>query len=465
MLSTISKKMIPFVVSLAMFMEALDATVINTAIPSMAESLLVNPIDLKIALISYLLSLAIFIPISGWIADKFGIKRVFMGALIIFSVSSLWCGFSHNLIELVIARTIQGIGGALMLPIGRLIIVRSFKRHELIITMSRVVMIGAFGLLLGPVFGGVISHYLTWRWIFWINIPVGIINIILAYIYLIEYKPKNVMPLDILGFVLFGAGLAGLTFGFSALSESSMAISISLSIILIAILFLSLYVKHSRKIKYPIVRTDLFQIRTFQVAILGNVFSRLGFGALPFLLPLMLQISLGYPAQISGMLLAPIAIGLLFAKNLIMPLLRWLGFKKILMINTFLVGASMWLFTSLNAGTSFYLIGFYTFLFGLLVSIQYSAMNSLCFADIDQESFSAATSIMSTVQQISQTFGVAISAILVQSFIHFGGLTLANIKTIQYTLVVMGFLTLISIVIFLRLKPSDGQVMLTANNK
>ncbi|HEX2548430.1 MAG TPA: MFS transporter, partial [Gammaproteobacteria bacterium] len=324
------KKMITFVISLAMFMEAVDTTVINTAIPSMGQSLMVNPIDLKLALISYLLSLSIFIPISGWMADKFGIKRVFMSALLIFSVSSLWCGFSHSLTELVIARAVQGIGGALMVPIGRLIIVSSFKRHELILTMSRVVIVGALGLLLGPVFGGIISHYLTWRWIFWINIPVGIINILLAYIYLKEFPAKKVVPLDKLGFILFGAGLAGLTFGVSAIRESSISISISIGFIVTAILLLITYVWHSRHVKSPIVNTDLLRIRTFQVSILGNIFSRLGFGAVPFLLPLMLQISLDYPAQISGLLLAPIAIGLLFVKPLIMRTLRWFGYKKLL---------------------------------------------------------------------------------------------------------------------------------------
>ena len=234
------KQMIIFVVSLALFMEALDTTILNTAIPAMSRSLNVNPIDLKIALISYLLSLAIFIPISGWVADKFGIKRVFISALVLFTLSSFWCGFAHKLFELVIARALQGVGGSMALPVGRLFLVRIFERHEVVNIISRVVMVAALGMMLGPVLGGVITHYISWPWIFWVNIPVGILAIYLACLWLPSIPLEKVPPLDKLGFILFGASLAGVTFGMSALSESMLPLSLGVMIVLAAFFFIVL---------------------------------------------------------------------------------------------------------------------------------------------------------------------------------------------------------------------------------
>ena len=225
----IAQRMIPFIISLSFFMEAVDSTVINTAIPAMSRSLMVSPIDLKIALISYLLSLAIFIPISGWIADKYGTKNVYIIASVIFTLSSLWCGFAHNVLALVIARFIQGFGGALTLPVGRLILLRTFGRKNLLTTMNRVITVAALGIMLVQLIGGFITVHFSWHWIFWVNIPVGLCTIVLAYYFMGSNEPKPVPPLDIIGFILFGIALSGIIFGFSALSEISMNLNIGLS--------------------------------------------------------------------------------------------------------------------------------------------------------------------------------------------------------------------------------------------
>ncbi len=259
--------MIVFVVSLALLMEAVDTTAINTAIPAMATSLAVHPIDLKLALISYLLSLAIFIPISGWMADKFGIKRVFMTAIVIFILSSIWCGFSKTLVHLVLARLLQGLGGSLMLPLGRLILLRTFPRHEFINVMSRTALAGALGLMLGPVLGGFLTHYLSWEWIFWINVPAGIVAIIVAYLWLEPSPPKAVPRLDKMGFVLFSMGLAGLTFGLSDLGETAAHKVIALNTLLLSVLLLGLYIVHSRRKAHPIVNSALFQSRPFRISV------------------------------------------------------------------------------------------------------------------------------------------------------------------------------------------------------
>ncbi|HSW69909.1 MAG TPA: DHA2 family efflux MFS transporter permease subunit [Gammaproteobacteria bacterium] len=449
------------VVSCALFMEAVDTTIINTAIPVMAKSLHVNPVDLKIALISYLLSLAIFIPISGWIADKFGTKQVFITALSIFTLSSAWCGFTHSLPELVLARCVQGLGGSLTLPVGRLILLRTYERHQLINVMSKVIMVASLGLMLGPVLGGFITHYFSWRWVFWVNIPVGIFAIIAAY-YFLEYMPKkNVLPLDLSGFILFGSALAAFTFGLSALSETFLSDKIAVSIIAISVFLFMTYVIHSRKINNPVINVSLFQYRTFLISVLGNLFARFSFGGVPFLLPLLLQIGLGYNPQISGLLIAPMAVGVLLVKLFTFRLLRIFGYKRLLILNTTLVALCLWGFTVITSELSIYIIILQTFLFGLIIAVQYSGMNSLAYAELSPEHLSSAASIMGTLQQLAQSFGVALGAFLLRYY-STGSKGMFNLTApiFHHVFFTMGIITLFSTIIFFQLKPGDGHEMI-----
>ncbi len=455
------KKSIPFIVSFAMFMEAVDTTIINTAIPAMSKSLQINPIDLKVALISYLLSLAMFIPISGWLADKFGIKRVFIIGLAIFTLSSVYCGLAHNLLELVLGRALQGIGGSISLPVGRLIIVRTFQRHELALTMNRVIMVASLGMMLGPMLGGVITHHWSWHWIFWVNLPVGLFTILLSLYGLENTPPQKVQPLDKLGFIFFSCSLVCLTYGLFVLSEVVGSKWLGLTNIVISALLMGLYYFHSRDQKNPIVKIQLFQFRTFQTSVLGNLFSRLGFGGLPFLLPLLLQINLGYSAQLSGVLLAPIALGVLISKTCSLILLQYFGYKRFLIINTILVGLSLWTFMFINHETPIYIIVCMTFIFGFLIAMQYSGMNLLAYADVAPDSLSAATSFLSTLQQLAQSFGVAAAASLVYYCSRFYSPAFAlTITAFHDAFFAMGVLTLLSIIIFIRLKAQDGHQLL-----
>ncbi|MFT4059300.1 MAG: DHA2 family efflux MFS transporter permease subunit [Legionella sp.] len=442
------------IVSFAMLMEAVDTTIINTAIPVMARSLNVNPIDLKLALISYLLSLAIFIPVSGWIADKFGIKKVFISAIAIFTLSSMWCGFTNNLWELIIARVVQGLGGSLTMPVGRLIILRTCERHELIAKMSLVVMVASLGMLLGPLLGGVITHNFSWRWIFWVNIPLGLVAILLSIKLLPSMPPRKVHTLDKSGFILFGSGLATLTFSLSMFSETNVNSSHAVTLFILSLLLLIVYAQHSRKKHYPIIKMELLHTRTFCISVVSNLFGRLSFGGTPFLLPLMLQIGLNYNSQLSGFLLAPIALGVFLVKPMSVYILRFLGYKRLLILNTLLVSIALWSFCSINASSTIYEIGLLTFSYGFLIALQYTAMNSLAYANIEEKDMSAATSIMSTIQQLTQSFGVAISAIFISFFSshHF-----LNLKTFHETFFMLGVLTLISGIIFLNLKKEDGE--------
>lgn len=454
-----SSRIISFIVALSFFMEAVDSTVINTAIPAMARSLDVDPVDLKVALISYLLSLSIFIPISGWIADKFGSKRIFILASIIFTLSSLACGFSDDLTQLIIARFVQGLGGALGLPVGRLILLRTFGREHIITTMNQVVMIGAMGMMLGPVIGGVITHYLSWQWIFWVNIPFGAITIALAYYFLPIEQLEPVPPLDYLGFVLFGTSLAGLTFGLSALSETMISHSIAFFILFSSILLLIAYTTHSKKQEHPIVNIKLLDFRTFRVSVMGNLLSRIGFGGMPFLIPLYLQLILGQSAETSGFLLAPIALGVVVGKPWTLYVLRYLGYKRLLIANTFLAGLVIVIFSGINLNTPLYAIAILTFLYGFILTLQYGAMNSLAYADLSAKELSSANSIMSTLQQLAQSVGVAVSALLIHIF-SFLLATELSASIFQYTFFSMGFLTIISAIIFMQLKKEDGELLI-----
>ena len=451
------QRIIAFIVSLALFMDALDTTIINTAIPAMAHTLHVNPVDLKIALLSYLLSLAIFIPVSGWIADKYGIKRVFVAALSIFTVSSFWCGYAHTLLDLVVSRSLQGVGGALMLPLSRLIILRTFRRHELVQAMNAVVIVISLGLMLGPLAGGLITDHFSWPWIFWVNIPFGILAIFAALRYLKETLPQKVPPFDVVGFILFGGGLSILIFSLSNLSELNADIKKILLMMGLAVGMIICYFFYSYRKVYPIIKTELLRIRTFQISILGNLCSRLGFGAVPFLLPLLFQITLNFSAQLAGALLVPIALGILFVKYISFYLLQKFGYKRILFINTLFIGFSLWSFYEIHAHISLLTIGILTFIFGILISMQFSAMNSLAYADIVPEDLSAASSIVSTVQQLSQSFGVALGALLLRLFSVHGvhGFLLTS-AVFQKTFFTMGMITFLSAIVFIRLRAMDG---------
>lgn len=451
------KNIILFIVSFAMFMEAVDTTIINTAIPVMAQSLNVNPVDLKLALISYLLSLAIFIPISGWIADKFGIKNVFITAVCIFTLSSIWCGFTNTLSELICARIAQGLGGSLTMPLGRLIILRTCERHELINKMSIVVMVASLGLMLGPLLGGVITYHFSWRWIFWVNIPVGILAVGLASKLLPYMPPRAVPPLDKLGFVLFGCGLATLTFSLSMASESHVTIMQFMTTFFIALLLLGGYIKHSYKRPHPIVKVELLRTRTFCISILGNLLARLSFGGVPFLLPLLLQIGLGYSPSLAGLLLAPIAVGVFLVKPMSFYILRFFGYRNLLILNTLLVSISLWSFFSINEHTSVYGIAFLTFIYGFFIALQYTGINSLAYANIHENNMSAATSIMSTIQQLAQSFGVAVSAILISLFTYlYSANHVLSVQIFHDTFLMLGIFTFLSGIIFTFLKKEDG---------
>src|SRR6185295_2168623 len=335
---TSSKRLLPWLVAVAFFMESLDTTILNTAVPAIAEALGVPPLSMKAVLSSYTLSLAVFIPISGWMADRFGTRIVFSSAIGLFTLGSLLCGIVSNVHLLVACRILQGCGGAMMLPVGRLTMVRTFAKSELIRAMSFVAIPGLIGPMLGPLAGGFIVGYFHWRVIFFVNLPIGLAGLYLVYRHLPDYREDFSPPLDRIGLVLFGTGVALLSYVLEVFGEHSLSGRTLLALLAISIACLALYGVRATRIEWPLLRLTLFKIRTFRAAVGGSYFTRIGIGGIPFLFPLLYQVGLGYSPIQSGLLMMPQAIAAMSLKLTMPIILRQFGYRAVLMSNTLILG-------------------------------------------------------------------------------------------------------------------------------
>src|ERR1022692_97650 len=310
---TSSKQLLPWLVAVSFFMESLDTTILNTAVPAVAEALKVAPLSMKSVLASYTLSLAVFIPISGWMADRFGTRRVFASAIGIFTLGSFLCGISTNIHMLVAFRILQGCGGSMMVPVGRLTVVRTFAKSELVRAMSFVAIPGLIGPMLGPIAGGLIVGYLHWRLIFFVNIPIGLAGLLMVYLHLPDYR-EHTDPLDVAGLILFGSGVALLSYVLEVFGEHTLSGREILGVLAVSILFLAGYGFHAMRTAYPMLRITLFRLRTFRAAVSGSFLTRLGIGGIPFLFPLLYQVGLGFTPIQSGLLMMPQAIAAMSLK-------------------------------------------------------------------------------------------------------------------------------------------------------
>jgi EmrB/QacA subfamily drug resistance transporter len=453
------KRLLPWLVAVAFFMEALDTTIINTAVPTIAGALEVGPLSLKAALTSYALSLAVFIPVSGWVADRFGTRRVFAAAVVIFTLGSLLSGLSVSLPMLVGSRIVQGFGGAMMMPVGRIAMVRTFPKSELLKAMSFVVIPGLIGPTVGPLVGGLIVHFLHWRVIFFVNIPIGLLGLYLILQHMPDYRLAQPAPLDGTGFVLFGLGIALLSYVLEVFGEHGMGTGGVLFLLAVAIALLALYWRHAMSLARPLLRLELFATRTFRVAVVGSFLTRLGVGGMPFLLPLLYQIGLGFQAWQAGLLLMPQALAAMSMKVIVQHILTRFGHRRVLIVNTCLIGLTIALFATVTSATPVWLIVLQAFLFGFFSSLQYSSMNTLVFADLGDADTSMGSSISSTVQQLSVSFGIALASLITGLFL--GGATDAAVpqmtRAIHYAFIVLGAVTMMSTLLFGRLHPNDGQ--------
>lgn len=453
---------LPWIAAMAFFMQALDATILNTALPAIAQSLNRSPLAMQSAIISYTLTVAMLIPVSGWLADRFGTRRVFMVAVSLFTFGSLACAMSNSLLELVVFRVIQGIGGAMMMPVARLALLRAYPRSELLPVLNFVTMPGLIGPILGPVLGGVLVTWATWHWIFLINIPIGVAGLIYAR----KYMPNFTTPrrrFDMTGFLLFGLSLVLFSSGVELFGEKIVSTWIALAIVSLSLLLLTAYLFHARRHPTPLIALPMFRTRTFSVGIAGNLATRLGTGCVPFLMPLMLQVGFGYPAIIAGCMMAPTAVGSIIAKSTVTQVLNWFGYRKTLVGITLFIGLMIAQFSLQTPAMPVWMLILPLFVLGMAMSTQFTSMNTITLADLTDENASSGNSVLAVTQQLSISLGVAISAAVLRFYEGIDGTN--TVEQFHYTFMTMGAITLVSAAMFMLLKQKDGRNLIKERHK
>ena len=453
------KTYLPWVVAAALFMEQLDATIVNTAIPSIAASMQVTPLSLKSIVSSYILSLAVGIPVSGWMAVRFGTRRVFAVAIIIFTLASVLCGLAVNPQMMIAARLLQGFGGAMMMPVGRLAIIRTFPKAELLGAMNFVIIPALIGPLLGPTIGGLVVHWFSWRVIFFVNVPVGLVALFLVYRYMPDYRAEKQRPLDFIGFLLFSAGTALLSWLLEVFGEHTLSPVMAGAILAISLALLAAYVWHANDKQYPLLRLALFKVRTFRISVMGGFVTRLGLGGLPFLLPLLYQVGMGLPAWKSGLLMMPAALAAMGMKLFSQRLLQRFGYRQILIVNTVCISATIAMFSLVDASTPLPMIVALGLMQGFFNSMQFSSMNSLAYADIEQNDSSMASTISSAFQQLSMSFGLAAGSIVAGWYLGNVAQTDRVLVTsaLHHAFITLAGITLVSSLTFWKLRRGDGE--------
>jgi len=452
------KKFLPLILATSIFMQMLDSTILNTSLPAIAVDLNESPLNMQNAIISYVLTLALFMPVSGFLADKFGTRKIFITSLVIFSLGSIFCAMSQNLNHLVISRVIQGIGGSLMTPVGRLALIKSFEKSELVQAMNFAIIPALIGPILGPLVGGYMVDYLSWHWIFLINIPFGLLGIILSLKYMPDYRSSEI-TFDLKGFLIFASASLLLSISLELFGNVQNTTPVLL-IFTLGFLMIYYYYVHAKKTKNPIFPLNLFQVRTFRVGILGNLATRLGISAIPLLLPLMIQIAYGESAVISGWIVAPMALTAMIGKSFVIRILNYFGYRRTLMGNTFIIGLLIASLGIPGIQSSIYWFIPIIAILGFFNSIQFTAMNTIAIADLRDSHTSSGNSLLAVNQQLSVGFGIAIGLIILKVFENNATITHGVIHlAFRYTFFTVGFLTIFTGLVFRRLHWSDGENM------
>jgi EmrB/QacA subfamily drug resistance transporter len=458
-----TKRLLPWVVAIAFFMQTLDGTILNTALPTMAKDLGESPLRMQSIVIAYMLTVALFIPASGWLADRFGTRRAFLAAIVLFSLGSLLCALSPSLPWLVAARVLQGIGGALLLPVGRLSILRAYPRAELLKVLSFVTVPGLVGPLVGPPLGGWLVEVASWHWVFLINLPVGVVGVFASLRFMPDLRAATAQRFDWPGFVMFSLGLVLVTLGLQGLGEHAISAPLSILLVIGGLAAMAAYWVHAARSEKPLFSLTLFQIPTFSVGVLGNLFARLGSGAMPFLTPLFLQVGLGYSPSRAGLTMVPIVVGAMFIKFFAEPVIKRFGYRRVLVTNTLLLGGFIAGFALVDATTPHAMILAYLGVFGICNSMQFTAMNTLTLGDLDDARASGGNSLLSVVMQLSMSLGVAAAGALLAAFATPIVIPIASdigprnlLYTFHATYVCMGLLSALAAGIFFQLGRREG---------
>jgi EmrB/QacA subfamily drug resistance transporter len=451
----LSNRIVPLIVAVALFMENMDSTVIATSLPAIAADIGTQPLALKLAITSYLLSLAVFLPLSGWTADRFGARTVFRGAIAVFMLGSIGCALSGSLTQFVLARMVEGMGGAMMTPVARLILVRSIARSELVNAMIWVTLPALIGPLIGPPLGGFITTFISWHWIFLINIPIGILGIVLATIFIEDVRAEIPDPFDLVGVVLAGIGIGGLAFGGSVLGLGFLPVGMVVALIVIGAVSTFAYVLHARRTPVPILDLKLLQIPTSRAAVLGGFIYRSGIGAMPFLLPLLLQLGFHMTAFQSGLVTIANVVGAMGMKTIIPIILHRYGFRTALALNAVVSSALVGLCATFTPGVPIAWIVGVLVIGGFSRSFEYTSLNTIAYADVDNRRMSRATSLVAVGQQLSIAMGVAIGASLVDVTFWWHGHNTITAADFQPAWIIIALISATAGVVFWRL-PADA---------
>ncbi|MCQ8241035.1 DHA2 family efflux MFS transporter permease subunit [Acetobacteraceae bacterium KSS12] len=442
-----------------MFMEQLDATVLTTALPTMARSFGVDPLHMSVALTSYLVSLSVLIPASGRVADRIGSRTVFTLAIVLFTLGSILCGLSRSLGFLVGARLLQGAGGALMVPVGRLVLLRAVPKAQLVSAMAWVLLPATIGPLIGPPLGGFLTTFLSWRWIFYINIPAGLLGLALAWRFIPQMRAEEPAPFDGIGMVLSGVALAGLVFGLELATHRGAPLPVTLAVLAAGLAAGALYAVHSRRVRDPILDFGLLRYQTFRLSLMSGSATRIMIGAMPFLIPTMLQVGLGASAAQSGTVTLATTVGSIPMRLVARRILRQAGFRRVMVLNGSSACGVMILCALFRPGMSFWLLALVLALSGFTQSLQFMALNTIAYDEVPPERMSAATSFYTTFQQLALTLGIAAAAATLAASQTFHGRHALAMVDFSTCFVVVGLVSLLAVPGAMRLPADAGSTI------
>ncbi|MES2282703.1 MAG: multidrug transporter subunit MdtD [Pseudomonadota bacterium] len=451
-----SLRMLLWLVAIGFFMQTLDATIVNTALPAMARSFGESPLRMQSVVVAYSLTMAMLIPASGWIADRFGTRRVYVASITLFVLGSIACALARNVDQLVMARVLQGAGGAFLMPVGRLAVLRAYPRERFLQAMSFIAIPGLVGPLVGPTLGGWLVEVATWHWVFLINIPVGLVGAVATLFYM-QHNPQPSMPrFDITGYLFLAFGMVAVSLAVDGVSGLGLKQVSVLVLLVFGMASLTAYWLHATKRPDPLFSPKLFSIPTLSIGLLGNLFSRLGSSCMPFLVPLLLQVSLNFSPFRAGMMMIPVAVAGMLVKRVTTPLITRYGYRRVLVTNTALVGVTMASFAFITPSQPLWLHIVQLAVFGAVNSMQFTAMNTVTLRDLEPHMASSGNSLLSMVQMLAMSMGVAAAGAVLAGFTGYfgGGESTQILYAFQATFVTMGLITLASAGIFWQLSPT-----------
>ncbi|WEA07128.1 multidrug transporter subunit MdtD [Pantoea dispersa] len=443
-----------WIVAFGFFMQTLDTTIVNTAIPAMAHDLNVSPLHMHSVIVSYMLTVAVTLPLSGWLADRFGVRNIFFCAIVLFSLGSLLCAFATSLDQLVMARVVQGIGGAMMVPVGRLTVMKIVPREQYMSAMTFVTLPGQIGPLLGPALGGILVEYASWHWIFLINIPVGIIGAIATLLLMPNYTMQT-RRFDFLGFVLLAVGMATLTLALDGQRSADGSPLLLCLLILLGVFSLLFYLMHGRNNDNALFSLKLFDNRIYAIGLLGSFTGRIGSGMLPFMTPIFLQVGLGFSPFHAGLMMIPMVLGNMGIKRVVVRIVNLFGYRNALVGGTLALALVVLLFPVVALLGWIWLLPVVLLLQGMVNAIRFSSMNTLTLKELPDELASSGNSLLSMIMQLSMSIGVTVAGLLLGAFGH-GAVSdsAATHQTFMYTYLCMALVIALPALVFWRV-PAD----------